>query len=228
MDEGVVPGTAEQLGRTPIQESWLDRLAIRYNRRLQLIRGWLLRLRGARAGARFGLGPHVQVWYPNCLSVGDDVTFVGFSYIRSTRPGTIRIGSETAFPVGFWLHCGGPDNPGLVEIGHHCQFGPYVSMNAGGSSITVGNRVGISHLTTIFAGQHVFDDPARPIFEQGTTHEGVTIEDDCWIGAKSVILDGVTIGHGSVVGAGAVVTESLPPLSIAVGIPARIIRRRGR
>lgn len=219
--------TAARLREVPAGEDWPDKLLTRYDRHLQLLRGWLLRLRGATAGERFGVGPRVQVRYPNCLSVGDDVTFVGFTSIRSTRPDTVRIGSNTAFPVGFWLDCGGRDNPGLVEIGRYCQFGPYVLMNAGGSSILIGDHVGISHLVTIHAGQHVFDDPAQPIFEQGTTHKGVTIEDDCWIGTKSTILDGVIIGRGSVIGAGAVVTESLPPLSIAVGAPARLIKKRG-
>lgn len=219
--------TPAQLREVPVQECWLDKLLRRSDRRLQLLRGWLLRVRGARTGERFGVGPRVQVWHPNCLSVGHDVTFVGFTSVYSTRPNTVRIGSNTAFPVGFWLDCGGRDMPGLVQIGQHCQFGPFVSMNAGGSSIIIGDHVGISHLTTIHSGQHVFDDPAQPIFEQGTTHKGIVIEDDCWIGAKATILDGVTIGRGSVIGAGAVVTESLPPLSIAVGVPARIIKRRG-
>lgn len=219
--------TATRLREVPVGEDWLDKLLTRYDRRLQLLRGRILRVRGARTGKRFGVGPRVQVRYPNCLSVGHDVTFLGFTSIRSTRPNTVRIGSNTAFPVGFWLDCGGRDNPGLVEIGRYCQFGPYVLMNAGGSSILIGDQVGISHFVTIHAGQHSFDDPAQPIFEQGTTHKGVTIEDDCWIGAKATILDGVTIGRGSVIGAGAVVTESVPTLSIAVGVPARIIKKRG-
>ena len=52
------------------------------------------------------------------------------------------------------------------------------------------------------------------------------IEDDCWIGSGVRILDGVTIGHGSIVGAGAVVTKSIPPYSIAVGVPAKVVSQR--
>jgi acetyltransferase-like isoleucine patch superfamily enzyme len=54
----------------------------------------------------------------------------------------------------------------------------------------------------------------------------VVIEDDVWIGLNAVILQGVTIGHGTIVGAGAVVNKSIPPWSVAVGVPARVIGRR--
>jgi acetyltransferase-like isoleucine patch superfamily enzyme len=52
------------------------------------------------------------------------------------------------------------------------------------------------------------------------------IEDDCWLGDGVKVLDGVTIGRGSVIGAGAVVTKDIPPFSVAVGVPARVIKSR--
>jgi acetyltransferase-like isoleucine patch superfamily enzyme len=55
----------------------------------------------------------------------------------------------------------------------------------------------------------------------------VVIEDRVWIGARAIVLKGVTIGHDSVVGAGAIVTRSIPPYSVAVGQPARVIRTVG-
>ena len=54
----------------------------------------------------------------------------------------------------------------------------------------------------------------------------VTVEDDVWIGSNCVILPGVTIGCGSVIGAGAVVTKDIPPYSIAVGVPAKVLKQR--
>jgi acetyltransferase-like isoleucine patch superfamily enzyme len=65
-----------------------------------------------------------------------------------------------------------------------------------------------------------------PMKEQGVTQKGVVIEDDCWIAANSVILDGVRIGRGSVVAAGAVVSRDVPPFSIVAGVPARVIKNR--
>ena len=56
--------------------------------------------------------------------------------------------------------------------------------------------------------------------------QDIIVEDDVWIGARAIILKGVTIGKGSVVGAGAVVTKTIPPYSIVGGVPAKILRRR--
>ncbi len=78
----------------------------------------------------------------------------------------------------------------------------------------------------MYANSHNFSDPNIPINQQGLTCKGILIEDDCWLGTGVRVLDGVTIGRGSIVGAGAVVTKSLPPYSIAVGVPARVIDRR--
>ncbi|MDR3775314.1 MAG: DapH/DapD/GlmU-related protein [Terracidiphilus sp.] len=52
----------------------------------------------------------------------------------------------------------------------------------------------------------------------------VFIEEDCWLGTGSIVLPGVHVGRGSIIGAGAVVTENIPPMSVAVGVPARVIR----
>jgi galactoside O-acetyltransferase len=70
----------------------------------------------------------------------------------------------------------------------------------------------------------VFTDGTRPIMQQGITARGIKVEDGCWIGAGAIVLDGVTIGQGSCIGAGAVVTASVPPHSLALGVPARIVR----
>jgi acetyltransferase-like isoleucine patch superfamily enzyme len=53
----------------------------------------------------------------------------------------------------------------------------------------------------------------------------VVIEEDCWLGAGAIVLPGVRIGRGSIIGAGAVVTKDIPPLSLAVGVPARVVRQ---
>jgi acetyltransferase-like isoleucine patch superfamily enzyme len=72
----------------------------------------------------------------------------------------------------------------------------------------------------------VYTDPDKYIKDQGITAEGITIEDDVWLASNVVVVDGVTIGKGSVVGAGAVVNKSLPPYSVAVGVPAKVVKDR--
>jgi acetyltransferase-like isoleucine patch superfamily enzyme len=73
---------------------------------------------------------------------------------------------------------------------------------------------------------HRYEDPDVPIRKQGIVASPVRIEAGCWIGEKATVLRGAKIGRGSVVGAHAVVRDDIPPYSVAVGIPARVVKRR--
>jgi acetyltransferase-like isoleucine patch superfamily enzyme len=77
----------------------------------------------------------------------------------------------------------------------------------------------------MLAVNHVFDDPTRPMVEQGITAEGIVVEDDVWIGAGAIITDGVRICKGAVVAAGAVVTQDVPPYTVVGGVPAKALRK---
>ena len=210
-----------------MKRTWLERFLVGYDRRLQLLRGQMLQLRGATAGQRFGVGQGVQIWHPSYLTAGHDVTILNHAFMNCLSNGNVRIGDHTAFHVGFWLRCDeNKEQLGFFHIGSHCLIQAYGVMNAGGGGITIGDHVVMGHRVSIHAGEHVFGDAGRRIDEQGTIHQGVVIEDDCWIGADVTILDGVRIGRGSVIGAGAVVTRSLPPFSVAVGVPAHVVKQR--
>ncbi|MBU1534260.1 acyltransferase [Myxococcota bacterium] len=78
----------------------------------------------------------------------------------------------------------------------------------------------------IYVNNHKFDDPLQPILLQGHQLSApVTLKRGCWIGANSILLKGVTIGENAVVGAGSVVTHSIPSFTVLAGIPARQIRK---
>ncbi len=71
-------------------------------------------------------------------------------------------------------------------------------------------------------------DPNELMCRQPLVSAGdIVIEDDVWIGSGARVMDGVTIGRGAIIGAGAVVTKDVPPYSIALGVPARVVGRRG-
>jgi acetyltransferase-like isoleucine patch superfamily enzyme len=141
--------------------------------------------------------------------------------LEALREGRLEVGAGTLFEPGVWITAPGEArvrigegtflNLGvmvaaveLVEIGSHCMF-------ANGSFITDGN--------------HRFDDPEKPVTWQGFTSKGPTrIGDNVWGGANVVITSGVTVGERCVIGANSVVTEDLPPFSIAAGAPARVLR----
>ena len=73
---------------------------------------------------------------------------------------------------------------------------------------------------------HYYNDVNTPINCQGDFASKVIVENDVWIGIRSIILPGVRIGAGAIVGAGAVVTKDVPPWTIVGGVPAKIIKRR--
>lgn len=197
----------------------------RLERKLQLWRGQMLRLAGAQAGPRFGIGPAVRIFPPNCIKAGHDVTFVGSSYISAERAGSVHIGNHTNLQVGLWLNCTGS---GFVQIGDYCLIQPYGILGVGAGRLIIGNHVTMGQMVNIHPGNHSFVDPNLRINEQPVTYKGIVIEDDCWIGAQAVILDGVKIGQGSVVGAGSLVTHDVPAYSVVAGNPARIIKMRNR
>jgi len=115
---------------------------------------------------------------------------------------------------------------GHIEIGEGTYIGPYFCA-AGPGNIRIGKHCMIASHSSMYANNHVFSDPTIIIGAQGVTAEGIVIEEDCWLGTGVRVLDGVTIGRGSVIGAGAVVTKDIPPFSIAVGVPAKVIAKRG-
>ncbi len=119
---------------------------------------------------------------------------------------------------------GGEIGQGL-KVGNNSNIGPFAYIGCSGF-IEIGNNVMISPRVSIYAENHLFDNPELTIKEQGVLKQFVKIEDDCWIAANSVILSGVTIGKGSVIAAGAVVTKDVPPYSVVAGVPASIIRSR--
>lgn len=119
------------------------------------------------------------------------------------------------------------NSTGEIVLGRRCGIGSFVYIGTGRATITIGDYVRIGAHSYIGAGNREFDDPSKLIMEHKKVEKGIVVEDDVWIGANCVILDGVHIGRGSVIGAGAVVTRDIPPLSIAVGNPARVIRKRG-
>ena len=76
------------------------------------------------------------------------------------------------------------------------------------------------------AGGHVTDDPEVAVIRQPRSGKGIKIENGAWIGTGAIILDGVTVGLHSIVGAGAVVSKDVPPWTVVLGNPARVVQRR--
>ena len=152
-----------------------------------------------------GVGVELQAIGSMGLTLGDFTTIDRNATIRCS--GTIRdlgvgvrIGSHTSVGANNFIHGGGG-----VFIGSDCLLGPGVM---------------------IFSVNHVHRDNHLPIRLQGDDKKPVTIGNDVWIGAGSVILAGVTIGDGVVIAAGSVVTKDIHPFHVVAGIPAKTLRMR--
>jgi len=111
---------------------------------------------------------------------------------------------------------------GAVHIGNNTRIG---MSNVLIGPVTIGNNVMFAQNIVISGLNHNYQDITQPISLQGVTVSQIIIEDECWIGANAVITAGVTIGKHSVVAGGSVVTKSIPPYSVAVGNPARVIKQ---
>jgi len=117
-------------------------------------------------------------------------------------------------------------NPQNVTVGANCYFGDDVQLYAWHESITIGDNVLIAADAKIITRKHGFANPDLPMSDQGYTNAPVVIEDDVWVGFNVVVLPGITLGRGSIIGAGAVVAQDVEPYSVMGGVPARLIRKR--
>jgi acetyltransferase-like isoleucine patch superfamily enzyme len=140
-------------------------------------------------------------------------------------PQGITIGANSFVMHGAILHVYNfRDLPhAFIRIGENSLIGER-NVLRGQGGITIGDRVYTAPLVQMLAVNHIYHDPTRPMIEQGITAQGITVEDDVWIGAGAVITDGVRIGQGAVVAAGAVVTKDVAAHTVVGGVPARLIK----
>jgi len=110
-----------------------------------------------------------------------------------------------------------------LSIGNNVSIHQMCYISAAGG-VSIGNDVAIAHGSTIMSTEHNYSDSAVPIRDSGGQWAPVRVANDVWIGAGVRILAGVTIGEHSVIGAGAVVVRDISAFSVAVGVPARVIR----
>ena len=115
--------------------------------------------------------------------------------------------------------------PGSLYLCEGVRVGPF-SQLGGWGGLTIGKNTLTARNVLVLSGHHAYNDPSIPIRSQGLKLKKVEIGEDVWVGANVVIMPGVTIGDGSVIGAGSVVTRDIPPYCVAVGIPAKVKKKR--
>jgi chloramphenicol O-acetyltransferase type B len=146
--------------------------------------------------------------------------------------GTANVGRFASRGEGLRFDPDGTYTYENIHLGDNVNLGVRPVIIAARSRVRIGSNVMFGPEVTIRGGNHRTDVVGTPMIAVGKRNgderfdRGVVIEDDVWIGTRAVILHGVTVGRGAVVGAGAVVTRSVPPYAIVAGNPARVVRLR--
>lgn len=141
--------------------------------------------------------------------------------VEMDKDGVIEIGEKTR--IRKWS-CFKPYG-GKIKIGKNCSINSFCHFSGNGN-ISIEDNVLIAAQCVLVSANHNFESIEQPLCFQGETRAPIVIEDNCWLGAGVKVLAGVTIGHDSVIGAGAVVNKDIPPFSVAVGVPAKVLYDR--
>ncbi len=115
---------------------------------------------------------------------------------------------------------------GDIIIGEDCTLNHFSMILGEKAGIVIGNGVRIGAHSLIIGSNHISELVNKPIWTQGISSKGITIENDVWIGSNVTVLDGVRIGTGSILAAGTVVSKDVPEFTVVGGVPARIIKKR--
>ncbi|TAF56189.1 MAG: acyltransferase [Oscillatoriales cyanobacterium] len=173
-------------------------------------------------GSKISLHSRIHGFTKN-ISIGKNVNIGRYATIFCDTPkGKLSIDDSTNIGISTIVKTYG----GSISIGRNCSINPF-SVVYGHGGVVIQDNVRIASHVVIVPSNHIFEDRDTLIVDQGLSKKGITIEEDVWIGSGATVLDGCTIGRGSVIAAGAVVTKSFPPYSIIAGIPGKLIRVRG-
>ncbi|BBD09310.1 acyltransferase [Desulfovibrio ferrophilus] len=149
------------------------------------------------------------------VSFGNNVQILGLA--------NTRIGSGSVIADNCWLNVCDRDDQTRMVIGQNVLIGRQSFISSGGQ-LEIGDHCLFGPQVFVSDADHVVDNITRPYSEQGFTAGRVVVEENCWLGIHAVVTGSIVIGRGSVIAANAVINRDVPPFSIVVGIPARIIK----
>lgn len=178
----------------------------------------------AKVGRNVIFGKSITIRHPDKIYIGDNVIIDDYAVLdgKGTDNNRIIIGDNVMIGRSSVISC----KNGNITIGENSN----IAMNCfiqSAKEVNIGKNVLFAaYCYLIGGGDHETERIDIPIIAQGQIVKGITIEDNCWIGASVKVLDGVKIGRDSIIGAGGVVTKDIPDYAIAVGVPAKILKNR--
>lgn len=177
-----------------------------------------------KMGENVWIGCGVKILNPQNVSLGDHVRINDHCTLMARSERGISLDEGASLQYGVYMDTEGAG--GYIEIGKRAYIGTGCCL-FGHKGLEIGDDTLFAQNITITPFSHIFEDPNIPIIKQGGHSRKVTIGRDCYLGKNVCVLYSADIGDGSVVGSGSVVVKPLPPFSVAVGVPARVIRQRG-
>lgn len=213
-----------------------NRIRTRYMLRLcwkygcMMVRGKIFGLGYKRIANNVFVGKGVKALEKRYLIIGSKTKLHDGVYIDAlcVNSGGVFIGDNVVLGRNSRIECtGGLQSLGKgVRIGDRTTFGNDCSFGAAGG-IEIGDDVIAGQFIRFHSENHKYFDLNMLIKDQGLTHKGIKVGNNCWIGAGAIFLDGSELGDGCVVAANAVVNKKFPENSVIGGIPAKIIKLRG-
>lgn len=204
-------------------------LVILLDRTTQIVRGLFRRIRFKKINGLLFVGKSVKIKFKGQIVAGKNLIIEEDVYINALSEKGIVFGNNVTIAKKAIIVCTGViANKGVgIKIGNSSAIGAQ-SFISGQGGINIGDNVIMGPGVKIFSENHNFYDLNIPIRLQGVSRRGVNIGNDCWIGANTIILDGVTIGNGVVIAAGSVVTKSVEDYSVVAGVPAKLLKNRNK
>lgn len=192
-----------------------------------LVRGKVFSFGHKKIAKSVFVGKNVRAIEKKHLTIGQRTKLQDGVYIDALSREGVSIGDSVVIGRNTRIECtGGLQSIGKgVRVGNRTTFGNDCMFGAAGG-IEIGDDVVAGQFIRFHSENHNYNDLTKLIREQGVSHKGIKIGNNCWIGAGAVFLDGAELGNGCVVGANAVVTKKFPDNVVIAGIPAKVIGHR--
>lgn len=176
-------------------------------------------------GKNVTIGTGVKFVNPEYISIGDNVKIMDDVTIIARGEGGVEIGDDCQICQRVYLDTESKEE-GYIKIGDNVYIGTGTTL-FGHKGLEIGDNCLFAQNITLTPYSHIFDDPDDIIWHQGGHSKKVVIGKDCYVGMGVCIMYSGDIGEGSVIGSGALVVKPIPPYSVAVGVPAKPIKKRG-
>lgn len=193
-----------------------------------MVRGALFSTISRNISSKCFIGKKVKLYEKRKIVIGEKTKIHDRVKIDALSSEGVQIGTGCVIGENTKIECTGSLSAvgKGISIGDRTTFGSDCYFGAAGG-ISIGNDVVAGQYVRFHSENHSYEDLGILIKDQGVTHKGIKIGNNCWIGAGAVFLDGAELEDGCVVAANAVVTKAFVENSVIGGVPAKVIKKRG-